>query len=176
MWRAKTWLKIGGSYADAKSVEWELDKARGLELRPSGGDGVWKIGTFKGVDAVVSAANPHSGSRYVYFNVDDAFAYGLFGQTVLVYVTFRDAGYSSFRLDYDSSNARMGPHEGAFRPVGNIVVDGTGKWRTAEFKLPECRFMGRCNGADFRVAVSGGDLELSISKAKLVKMQQLIHQ
>ena len=175
MWRAKTWVKIPGSYADAKSVDWEPDKPRGLALRPSGGDGVWKIGTSEGVDAVVSASNPHSAnSRYLYFNVDDAFAYELFGQTVLVCVTYRDAGCASFSIDYDSSNVEVGLYEGAFRPVGNISVDGTGKWRTAEFTLPQCRFMGRCNGADFRIAVSGGDLELSVSKVKLVKTQQLV--
>jgi hypothetical protein len=101
--------------------------------------------------------------------VDDAFAYELFGRTVLVFVTYRDAGCSSFRLEYDNVNPQMGPFEGAFRPVGNIPVGGTGKWKTAKFTLPQCRFMNRCNGADFRIVILGGDLSLAISRVKLVK-------
>jgi hypothetical protein len=35
--------------------------------------------------------------------------------------------------------------------------------------LPQCRFGNRCNGADFRIAVFGGDLVLAVSQVKLVK-------
>jgi hypothetical protein len=125
---------------------------------------------FGNVEAVVSDSNPHSeSSRYLYFNLDDAFAYELFGRTVLVSVTYRDAGCSSFRVDYDNVNPQMGPAEGAFRPVGNILVNGTGEWKTAKVALPQCRFINRCNGADFRIVVLGSDLELAVSKVKLIR-------
>jgi len=191
MWRAKTRLNLAGQYNDADSVTWEpgpvrnsrtsklirqdkisngAGQSKGLELRPSGGDGFWKAKKFGSVKAVVSYSNPNSDkSRYLYFNVDDAFAYELFGKTVSVSVTYRDAGCSSFRLEYDNTNPQIGPHEGAFRPAGNIPVEENEEWKTVSFTLPECRFMNRCNGADFRIAVLGRDLTLAISKVKLVR-------
>jgi len=191
MWRAKTRLSPAGLYHDANSVSWEQDpvrnsrtsklirqgkisngagQSRGLELRPSSGDGVWKAEKYANVKAVVSASNSEPGkSRYLYFNVDDAFAYELFDQTVSVSVTYRDAGCSSFLLEYDNTNSQIGPGEGAFRPVGNVVVDGSNEWKTVRFTMPQCRFMNRCNGVDFRFAVLGGDMALAISKVQLVK-------
>ncbi|MHC4888066.1 MAG: DUF5010 domain-containing protein [Planctomycetota bacterium] len=170
MWRAKARLRTNGPYPDSNSVTWEPGQPKGLELRQSGGDGFWKAKKFGNVEAVVSDSNPHSDkSRYLYFNVDDAFAYELFGGTVSVSVTYRDSGCSSFHLEYDNTNPKIGPLGGAFRPAGNISVDGSGKWKTAKFTLPQCRFMNRCNGADFRIVVLGGDLALTISKVELVK-------
>jgi hypothetical protein len=141
-----------------------------MSIRQSGGDGVWKMKKVGDIEAIVSETNPHlSKSRYLYFNVDDAFAYELFGQTVSVSVTYRDAGCTSFRLEYDNANPQKGLFEGAFRTVGNVPIYGTGKWKTAEFTLPQCRFMNRCNGTDFRIVILGGDLALAVSKVKLVR-------
>jgi hypothetical protein len=171
MWRAKTGLSIAGPYHDANTVSWEPGKSRGLEIRPSSGDGVWKSEQFGEVKAVVSAPNSESGkSRYLYFNLDDAFAYELYDRTVSVSVTYRDSGCSSFHPEYDNTNSQMGPREGAFRPLGNVVVDGSNKWKTASFTLPQSRFMNGCNGADFRIAILGGNLELAVSKVTLSKV------
>jgi len=170
MWRTKTQIRLPSSYLDAKSVSWQPAQAKGLALGESVGDGVWKPAKFAEVEAAVSAPNPHSGkNRYLYFNVDDAFAYELFGQTVTVSVTYRDAGCLSFLLEYDSSNPQIGLLEGSFRPVGYVSIEGGGKWKTAEFTLPQCRFMNRCNGADLRIAILGGDVELAVSKVTLTK-------
>jgi hypothetical protein len=82
MWRAGTVLKIASGYADADGVKWTPGRAEGLNIRPSGGDGVWKKVTTPDGEAVVSVANPYSDSdRYLYFDVDGAFAYGLFNQS-----------------------------------------------------------------------------------------------
>jgi hypothetical protein len=163
MWRAKTVLKIASGYADADSVKWSPGKAEGLNIRPSGGDGVWKKITTPGVEAIVSAASPNS-NRYLYFDTDGAFAYGLFDQTVVVKVTYRDEGCSAFCVEYDNTDRTKGPLEGAFRKVGNVTVGNTGQWKTAEFTLPQCRFMNRCNDADFRIAVLGDKMELAVKK------------
>ena len=121
----------------------------------------------------MSEPNPHmSKSRYLYFNVDDAFAYGLFGEAVSVSVTYRDAGCSSFRLEYDNANPEKGLYEGAFRGIEGVSISGNGKWKTKEFKLPQCRFMNRCNGTDFRIVVVGGDLALAVRRVKLVRAKQ----
>jgi len=169
LWHAGTQLRLPGSYIDAAGVSWGPDKARGLDLRPSGGDGNWERRTFDGVPAAVSTPNPHSQtSRYLYFNVDDAFAYGLAGTGVLLKVTYRDRGCSSFGVEYDSM-LDEGPLAGAFRPGAAATITGTGDWKIAEFRLPDCRFMNRGNGADLRLAVQGGGLELAIRRVELSK-------
>jgi hypothetical protein len=141
-----------------------------LNVRPSSGDGAWRTKKFADTQAVVSDSNPHSNeSRYLYFNVDDAFAYGLFDQTVVVFVTYLDVGCASFWLEYDNTDPARGMLEGAFRKVGDVSIKGAGSWKTARFTLPQCRFMNRCNGTDFRIVVLGGDLELAISKVKLMR-------
>jgi hypothetical protein len=168
MWRAKTVLKIASGYADADGVKWGPGRAEGLNIRPSGGDGVWKKVTTPDGETVVSAANPHSdSSRYLYFDADGAFAYGLFDQTVVVTVTYRDTGCSAFCIEYDNTDPAKGLFEGAFRKIGNVAVEDTGAWKIAEFTLTQCRFMNRCNGTDFRIVVLGGDLELAISRLEL---------
>ena len=170
MWRAKTNLRIGSPYEDSDKVTWQPGRSKGLSIRQSGGDGVWKAGKFAGVEAAVSDSNPHSEqNRYLYFNVDDAFAYELYREEAVVSVTYRDAGCSSFRLEYDSTES--GPLEGSFSPAGSVSIGASGKWKTAEFTLPQCRFMNRCNGTDFRLAVVGGDLELAISRVELERAE-----
>jgi hypothetical protein len=170
MWRAKTVVRIPSAYPDANAVTWEPGQAKGLNVRPSSGDGAWRTKKFADTQAVVSDSNPHSNeSRYLYFNVDDAFAYGLFDQTVVVFVTYLDVGCSSFWLEYDNTDPARGMLEGAFRKVGDVSIKGAGSWKTARFTLPQCRFMNRCNGTDFRIVVLGGDLELAISKVKLMR-------
>lgn len=170
MWHAGTLLHLPGSYIDADRIRWEPQKPRGLELRPSGGDGNWQLRALDNTPAVVTTPNPHSQTgRYLYFNVDDAFAYGLLDRPVLLRVTYRDSGCLSFGVEYDST-VDEGPLDGAFRPAGAITLAGAGTWKTAEFRLPDCRFMNRCNGADLRLAVVGGDVELTVSRAELRKI------
>jgi len=170
MWRAKTVLKIASGYANAESVKWKPGKAQGLNIRPSGGDGVWEKVTLSGSEAVVSTASSHT-SRYLYFDVDGAFAFGLFDQSVIVTVTYRDTGCSAFCVEYDNTDPAKGPLEGAFRKVGNVAVGDTGAWKTAEFTLTQCRFMNRCNDVDFRFVILGGELELAIRKVEVTKIE-----
>ena len=166
MWRARTVLKIASGYADAESVKWTPGKAEGLDIRPSGGDGAWKKVTLPGGDAVVSTASPNS-SRYLYFDADGAFAFGLFNQTVAITVTYCDEGCTDFCIEYDNTDPTKGPLEGAFRKVGNVTIKSTGQWKTAEFTLTQCRFMNRCNDADFRIAVLGEKMELAVKKVEV---------
>jgi hypothetical protein len=170
MWRARTVLKIASGYADADSVKWTPGRAKGLDIRPSGGDGVWEKVTTTDGEAVISAANPHL-SRYLYFDVDGAFAYGLFDQTAIVTVTYRDEGCSAFCIEYDNTDPAKGLLEGAFRKIGNVAVGDTGTWKTAEFNLTQCRFMNRSNDADFRIVVLGGELELAVRKVEVTKIE-----
>ncbi len=169
MWHTGTQLRFPWGYANADVVTWRAEKPAGLDLRVSGGDGVWEIRAFGDRQAVVTLPNPHSQTgRYLYFDVDDAFACGLLGRATALRVTYRDAGCSSFGVEYDST-VNEGPLAGAFRPAGGVQITGTGRWKTAEFNLPDCCFMNRGNGADFRLAVVGGEIELAVSWAELRK-------
>jgi hypothetical protein len=170
MWRARTVLRIASGYADADCVKWEPGRAEGLNIRPSGGDGVWEKVMLPDGDAVVSSASPHS-SRYFYFDADGAFAYGLFDQTAVVTVTYRDVGCSAFCIEYDNTDPAKGPLEGAFCKVGNVIIENTGAWKIAEFTLTQCRFMNRCNDADFRIVVLGGELELAVRIVEVTKIE-----
>jgi hypothetical protein len=169
MWHSGTRLRLSSGYVNADRVSWEPRKPAGLDLSPSGGDGNWQLTTLEGVPAAISLPNPHAQTcRYLYFNVDDAFAYGLADTPVVLSVTYRDAGCSTLAVEYDST-VNEGPLDGAFRPAGSTAVTGTGQWKTAEFKLSDPRFMNRCNGGDLRLAITGGDLELAIRSAELRK-------
>ncbi|MBN2133537.1 MAG: DUF5010 domain-containing protein, partial [Sedimentisphaerales bacterium] len=171
MWHAGTQLRLASGYVDANEVAWEPPAPKGLSLRPSGGDGNWRPGRYADRNAVMASPNPHSESaRYLYFDVDDAFAFGLRGKDVEVVVTYRDAGCSAFGVEYDSTVAE-GPLEGAFRPAGSMAVADTGAWKTARFRLPECRFAGRCNGADLRLVITGKDMELAVTCVTVSKVQ-----
>ena len=167
MWHAGTHLRFPWGYVNAESVSWEPDEARGMNLRPSGGDGVWEARSFGDVRAVVSLPNPHSQTgRYLYFNLDDAFAYGLVGKVVVLRVKLHDSGCASVAFEYDST-VNEGPFEGAFRRAGTTEITGRDRWRTIEVALPDCRFMNRCNGADLRLAITGGNLELAVSRVEI---------
>jgi hypothetical protein len=168
MWRAGTVIKAPSLYAEANAVAWVAGEAQGLEIRPSGGDGVWWAAEVKGAKAVVSDVNPFSNnSRYLYFNVDDAFAFDLFDKTVVVSVTYLDGGCESFHIEYDNVDPGKGAIDGAFRRSGNVTINGTGDWKTAELRLEQCRFMNRSNGADLRIVVLGGKMALKVSKLKV---------
>ena len=170
MWHTKTVLKIASGYADADSVKWTPGRAEGLNIRPSDGDGVWKKVITPDGEAIVSATNPYSdNNRYLYFDVDGAFAYGLFDQTATVTVTYCDTGCSAFCVEYDNTDPTKGLLDGAFRKIGNVAVGDTGAWKTAEFTLTQCRFANRCNNADFRIVVLGGKLELAVKKVELIR-------
>ena len=56
---------------------------------------------------------------------------------------------------------------------GDLTVSGTGSWKTAEFALPDCRFMNRCNSADFRFVIPGGDLELAVRRVFVKRTKQV---
>lgn len=79
-------------------------------------------------------------------------------------MTYRDAGCAQFAVEYDSM-VREGAFDGAFRLGGTVLIGGTGQWKTARFELLDCRFMNRANGADLRLVVTGGNLELAVRSA-----------
>ncbi|MHC4743770.1 MAG: DUF5010 domain-containing protein [Planctomycetota bacterium] len=170
LWHQKAHLQAPSPFLGKDAVRWQPSKALGLDVRPSSGDGIWKPVKIGRVDAIVSAPNPQlqRAGRYLYFNIDDAFAFDLYENDVTLFLTYLDRGCSSFRVEYDSSNSNEGRFEGAFRPGRSVEVGKSGEWKTAEVLLKECRFMNRCNGVDLRLAILGG--ELTVGKVRVERM------
>ena len=102
--------------------------------------------------------------RYIYLNVDDAYLHG--GQTpVQVTAGFLARGAGVLKLEYD------GPGDGTdanFRPVESRMLPRSGDWRTHTFLIPDAEFAGGCNGQDFRLRWSGG--ELYVRRVELRKL------
>jgi len=173
LWHAKTHLRLSDSYLSLRSLSWRPGEPNGITVRASGGDGCWESVTIGDVEAIVAVANPHSqSSRYLYFDIDDAFATTLYRKAVQVLVTYRDSDCGAFCIEYDNVDQTVGPREGAFRPTEAVAIKDTGAWKTAVFALPDCRFMNRCNNADFRITISGGQLALAVSRVELRKIER----
>jgi hypothetical protein len=85
---------------------------------------------------------------YIYFAVDDGFAYQGDRSTVTVLVDYYDGGAGSVMLQYDSAS-------GPYTSAGSVAVAGVNTWKRARFNLNDAYFGNRQNnGADFRI--SGG--------------------
>ncbi len=166
LWHGKTAVKLASGYIGADKIQWQSDKPQGIDIRPSEGDGVWTTAPSTDSRAVVSKANETT-ARYLYFNIDDAFAFDVYDSTVKVTVEYKDAGPSALRLEYDNTDQTQGSREGAFRPAQTVDIAATSKWKSADFTLEKCRFMNRCNGVDLRLAILGGNLELTVRSVVL---------
>jgi len=157
-----------GPYSSARELTAVFDGTResgGIEVGNSG-DGLTELAEVAGRKCVRSAPND-SGGRFIYFDLDDGFAFDVGEGPLTVAIEYCDDGCSSFMLEYDSLDANGPDFAGAFKPHRTIAVAGTGEWRTVTFDLPDARLANRTNGQDFRIAVYG-DGELSISSAKVV--------
>ena len=158
---------ISGPYADAKTLTADFSQGRengGIKV-PSSGDGVTKEVEVGGRRCVQSAPSEHP-VRYVYFDLDESFAFDLEPQPITLEIEYFDGGCASFGLDYDSLDPQGSVREGAFKAGGSTAIAGTNAWKTATLKLTDARFANRANGSDFRLAVQG---DLSIGRVKVTK-------
>jgi hypothetical protein len=144
-------------------------QSAGLSIVPKPeGDGPVVEKTVQGRRAWSTARNKHSPtSRYLYFEVEDAFVYDT-DEAVELTVGYLDAGPAEFRVDYDSSDPKLAGLAQQFRPGGSQPIRGTGQWKEVRFVLPHARFAGRSNGADFRLAASEKDLVISHVSLRLL--------
>jgi hypothetical protein len=98
----------------------------------------------------VATPNPTT-DRYMYFNVDHAFAHQLENGDVTIEVEYYDNTLSTvLGLQYDSSSAAYTNHP---QP---ITTTGSNTWRVCDFEIADAFFGGRQNGgADFRFNFNG---------------------
>jgi len=161
-----------GPYVNARQVRWTARCVGGMQLQPSAGDGCWQRTEIDQSPAVVSVAGEdQSPDRYLYFDIDDSCVFGDADLAAELTVVFRDdGGCERFRIDYDSSDFASGPRGGALRPTRYVTVGRTGTWRSVCLQLPDVWFCNRADGADWRIAVEGGDQRLTAREAIVRKL------
>ncbi len=160
---------ISGPYSDAQSVSstfGERGQDGGIRV-PSSGDGITKLTELGGRRCVQSAPS-NWGGKYIYFELHDSFAFDLDPQPMTITLEYYDRGCHSFALEYDSLDPKGSVRDGAFKANREITIGGTNAWNTVTFTISDARFANRCNGADFRLALTGPG-ELSISRATVAK-------
>lgn len=161
-----------GPFARADRVRWSGRQVEGVELLPSGNDGRWQPGVVDGSAAVTSLPWPSdSPVSYLYFRVDDDYMYDEVDRSAELTVVFRDdGGCTQFHVEYDNTDPQTGARSGAFRPTRPINVGSSNTWRTVKLILPQARFIGRANGADFRLAVLGHSRRLTVREVIVRKL------
>jgi autotransporter-associated beta strand protein len=99
--------------------------------------------------------------RYLYFNVDNAFAYQLANGDVTIEVEYYDSFYGSpsgtaFNVQYDSAST-------VYKAVSpSITTTNSNTWRTVRFEIADAYFGGRQNGSsDFRLNFNGKKLNVN---------------
>jgi len=157
----------------AVSVSPEKSAGLAIVAQPQG-DGPVAEKRLSGRAAFSTEPNRFSPTtRYLYFDVEDYFLNDG-DETVEVTVGYYDAGAASWRIDYDSADPALEGLKQQFRETAAQPIAGTGAWKEVRFLLPHARFAGRSNGADFRLAASGG--ELAVSHVSIRRVSQRDHE
>jgi len=135
---------------------------------PPGGDGPAREIDVAGRRAWTTMPNEHSPHRrYLYFDVADEFL-GLGDKSVRVTISYLDQGPKQFVFEYDSADPHRSGVDQRFRPGHVQPLPGGGAWREVSFVIPHARFVGRANGADFRLACV--DEELVVHSFELERL------
>ena len=98
MERTVVQLRFGPGDADVHSVAGESELPAARTPRPSAGDGRWQPVPHEVGKAAITRRNPHSETtRYLDFEVDDPFAFGVRGTSAEIAVTcvMRDSRLSA---------------------------------------------------------------------------------
>jgi hypothetical protein len=158
-------LQPYGAATSISSTFGEGGKDGGIQV-PSSGDGISVPIVLRGRPCVQTATNPYGG-KYLYFRLDDSFAFDLDPQPITITIEYRDAGCQAFELQYDSQDPAGSVREGAFKAGGKVTLGNTEEWKTATFQLEDAKFANRSNGSDFRLSVLGtGDLAVARCEVK----------
>jgi hypothetical protein len=155
-----TVLPKTGPFAGVESVSWGAeypDERRGIAILNSG-DGLVEPVTVDGQLAWRTRQSEHGG-RYLYVDLHESFVFDEEDTALSLEITYLDRGFAAFTLQYDGNRPSSSVREGAFASLSPAVeCQNTGQWQTTVCQIRGGRFANRCNGADLRLAVAGGDL------------------
>jgi hypothetical protein len=151
-----------GPFAGARQVEWDarrVGEQLGIALNNSG-DGLMEPCQITGSKCYRTKQSPHGG-KYAYFDLVDSYLFDEEDVRLQVEIEYFDRDFGSFTLQFDGCDPAASEREGAFQSLAPSVTCGdTGEWKTVELEIVGGRFANRCNGGDFRLAVTGGDLAI----------------
>ncbi|MHC4799899.1 MAG: PKD domain-containing protein, partial [Planctomycetota bacterium] len=125
------------------------DDEHGLYRSTDQGDGDTITANIGGRDCRTNE-DPAS-DFYMYYNVDDNWAYQ--GNLTDVYVTieYYDTGTGIMKLQYDSTDPAPFPDD-MYKNTGDLILTGTDTWKSHTFHIYDAYFGNRQNGgADFRI-------------------------
>lgn len=153
-----------GPFANVTSVSWNAI-APGAENGMQAADredGMTVSIQHDGRAAIRSRNTQHAG-KYLYFEVADSFAFDESMKNFELEIDYFDEGFDALSLEYDSSDFEGSVREGAFKGVQAppIKCGHSRAWKKVHWSLADARFANRCNGADWRIAVLGGDVMMS---------------
>ncbi len=156
--------------ADQRSVSIKLGEpntARGLYQRDLP-DGLTQAWAEDGQSGRRTVLNHIANTRYLYFWVSDNFHRAKKADLRLK-ITYRDDGPGNLEVEYDATEVAAGG-SAAYTTGPVIILEGTGKWKTAVVDLPNAFLDNRQNrGADFRIT---GRFDFIISNATLLRAAQ----
>jgi len=88
---------------------------------------------------------------YMYYNIEDTWAYQGSRSEVFVTIEYYDAGTGSLNLQYDSSDPAPFPQD-IYKSGGSVTLSNTNTWTTHTYQITDAYFSNRQNGgADFRI-------------------------
>jgi hypothetical protein len=106
---------------------------------------------------------------YVYFNAADFFAYQGSKPNLYVTIHYYDTGSGSLDLQYDAAGSGN-----MYKNGGSVALTGTNTWKVHTYHVSDAYCGNRQNnGADFRIARSGGDffyldlIQVSLQPARI---------
>jgi len=102
--------------------------------------------------------------QFTYFDIEPEAAARVRGRTVFIAIEYLDLGRATVELHYDSGDPAVtrSAVPGAFKDAsGMLRLGATGKRKTHVFSAPDPRFEDNCNGADFRLSVTGGPFHIT---------------
>jgi len=93
--------------------------------------------------------NANGGDYYMYFNVDDAFAFEGDRPVLAISIDYYDLGTGTLTLQYDSIGDDF---DNFYQSAGSVTLGNMDTWKQHTFYLDDAYFGNRQNnGADFRI-------------------------
>lgn len=131
-----------------------------FRIRPYIPDG--KLRKTKRAGQPCYEADTRHRGKYAYFRLEDSFPRGKTPRTATVTVEYHDdKSGAKLILEYDAVRR-------AYTAAAPVSFSGSGKWKSATFKLPDATFRGRQNdGADFRFSLQGGSRPLALRSVRI---------
>jgi hypothetical protein len=109
---------------------------------------------------------PAPGTNFFYINVSDTYLYDNRG-LVLVSVDYFDEGNGRLGLHYDSPGETI-PDK--FKNSEVVTYGNTLTWKSHTFALPDAVMTNRSNGADFRINIGDGAVDLKVAAVRVAKV------